>query len=208
MPPSLVASPIAASPHVLATRQISSRPESSSSVQGWRWVVLLAAVLAAAVLLIYYGRRQQPVLRLSNYVQLTRDGEPKTLVGTDGSRLYFRLGTKRPCGRGGVHLGGDPFLPCSHRRPRSPQRLSRWSSTSCHRQAWEPLESANHRWFSPSPGRYHRRGRFWNGCRLVSRRKDAGLYQPKRLVSGPQRWHRSSQAGLGSGSTLCPTDFA
>ena len=33
-----------------------------------------------------------PVPTVSNYVQLTHDGQPKTLIGTDGARLYMALG--------------------------------------------------------------------------------------------------------------------
>ena len=104
------ASPITASAHVLASSQISSQPQSSPYILRRRWVAPLAAVLAAAATLIYYGRRQQPVLRLSNYVQLTSDGEPKSLVGTDGARLYFRLGTETTMRAAEVSVsGGEPF---------------------------------------------------------------------------------------------------
>ena len=47
----------------------------------------------------YFWRRQLPAPKVSNYVQLTRDGEPKTLEATDGLRLYLGLGTQPPCGR-------------------------------------------------------------------------------------------------------------
>jgi hypothetical protein len=45
------------------------------------------------------------VPRVSNYVQLTHDGEPKQLVGTDGSRLY--LGGVATIAQISVS-GGDP----------------------------------------------------------------------------------------------------
>jgi hypothetical protein len=48
--------------------------------------VIVAAVLA------YLWTRPEPVPRVSNYVQLTHDGQPKGLVGTDGLRLYVNLG--------------------------------------------------------------------------------------------------------------------
>jgi serine/threonine protein kinase/Tol biopolymer transport system component len=106
-----VGSRIGASAHVLSTSPINSRPESRRSVLRRRWVAPLAVVLTAAATLIYYGGRQEPVPSLSNYVQLTRDGEPKTnLVATDGLRLYLRLGTESSMRVAEVSVsGGDPF---------------------------------------------------------------------------------------------------
>ena len=59
-----------------------------------------------------------PVPKVSNYVQLTHDGQPKALVGTDGSRLY--LGFARPTvynhhrHHADVCLGGEPVrIPAS-----------------------------------------------------------------------------------------------
>lgn len=48
--------------------------------------VILAVGLATA---IWYLRRPLPPLRVAEYTQITHDGRPKDLVGTDGSRLYF-----------------------------------------------------------------------------------------------------------------------
>ena len=36
--------------------------------------------------------RPAPAPKVSNYVQLTHDGQPKSLIGTDGSRLYLGVG--------------------------------------------------------------------------------------------------------------------
>jgi Tol biopolymer transport system component/DNA-binding winged helix-turn-helix (wHTH) protein len=47
--------------------------------------VILAVGLATA---IWYLRRPLPPLRVAEYTQITHDGRPKDLVGTDGSRLY------------------------------------------------------------------------------------------------------------------------
>jgi Tol biopolymer transport system component/DNA-binding winged helix-turn-helix (wHTH) protein len=53
-------------------------------------------LLAGAVILIiglataiWYMRRPLPQLRVTEYTQITHDGRPKTIAGTDGSRLYF-----------------------------------------------------------------------------------------------------------------------
>jgi serine/threonine protein kinase/Tol biopolymer transport system component len=55
-----------------------------------RWLLPLSVLLiVAAVLLAYYLARPLPAPKVSNYVQLTHDGKPKSLTGTDGSRLYL-----------------------------------------------------------------------------------------------------------------------
>ena len=58
-----------------------------------RWLLALGgAVIVAAAVVGYLLTRSSPVPKVSNYVQLTHDGEPKFLGGTDGSRLYFNVG--------------------------------------------------------------------------------------------------------------------
>ena len=75
-----------------------------------RW----ALPLAALVVLIaggfgYFWKRPLPPPKVSNYVQLTHDGEPKNLEATDGSRLYFRLGTETSLRIAEASVsGGDP----------------------------------------------------------------------------------------------------
>jgi eukaryotic-like serine/threonine-protein kinase len=54
----------------------------------WRLALVGGLVLAAGIL-AYILRRPLTVPKVSNYVQLTRDGQPKSLIGTDGSRLYL-----------------------------------------------------------------------------------------------------------------------
>jgi serine/threonine protein kinase/Tol biopolymer transport system component len=56
--------------------------------------VAAAALLGAlaALVLAYFWMQPPPALKVSNYIQLTHDGEPKSLLGTDGSRLYLGLG--------------------------------------------------------------------------------------------------------------------
>ena len=53
--------------------------------------VAVLALLGAGVL-TYFMMQPAPVPTVSNYVQLTHDGQPKTLIGTDGARLYMALG--------------------------------------------------------------------------------------------------------------------
>jgi serine/threonine protein kinase/Tol biopolymer transport system component len=60
-----------------------------------RWLRVISGLgIVAASLLAVLLTRPLRVPKVSNYVQLTHDGQPKALVGTDGSRLY--LGFVRP----------------------------------------------------------------------------------------------------------------
>jgi eukaryotic-like serine/threonine-protein kinase len=76
---------------------------SGPSGRGWpagpgegdrrRWLPAVAGVVVTAgAVLAYFLTRPLPVPKVSGYVQLTHDGEPKQLVGTDGSRLYLNVG--------------------------------------------------------------------------------------------------------------------
>jgi eukaryotic-like serine/threonine-protein kinase len=66
-------------------------------------------IVAAALLLAYYSARPLPALKVSNYKQLTDDGEPKFIVGTDGSRLYLGLTKSNPPGIAQMPVsGGEP----------------------------------------------------------------------------------------------------
>jgi eukaryotic-like serine/threonine-protein kinase len=49
----------------------------------------LAAAIVVALVLIYWLMPPLPPPSVSGYVQLTHDGIPKGLIGTDGSRLYL-----------------------------------------------------------------------------------------------------------------------
>jgi len=58
-------------------------------------LVAAAALLLAVLGLValgYFWMQPAHAPKLSNYTQLTHDGEPKALIGTDGSRLYLGLG--------------------------------------------------------------------------------------------------------------------
>jgi eukaryotic-like serine/threonine-protein kinase len=60
-----------------------------------RPVVLLFAValVCAAACLLYLWMKPSPPPKLGSYVQLTHDGQSKSLIGTDGTRLYLAIGT-------------------------------------------------------------------------------------------------------------------
>ena len=62
----------------------------TSPLQGRRTLALAAvAALVAVLLFAYLGLRPLPPPRVTGYQQITNDGIRKTLVGTDGARVYF-----------------------------------------------------------------------------------------------------------------------
>jgi serine/threonine protein kinase/Tol biopolymer transport system component len=57
-----------------------------------RWIAIAGAVaLAAVAICVYLWMRPLPQPTVANYVQLTHDGMQKTLIGTDGSRLFLSV---------------------------------------------------------------------------------------------------------------------
>jgi serine/threonine protein kinase/Tol biopolymer transport system component len=64
---------------------------SKPSRLGWKtWAAAgCGLALLISALLIYLQSRPLPPPKVSGYVPVTHDGNPKNLVGTDGSRLYF-----------------------------------------------------------------------------------------------------------------------
>lgn len=87
----------------------SHQPETkrSSRLQ----TVIAGAVVAAllAAVLAYLWTRPESVPRVSNYVQLTHDGQPKQIIATDGSRLYLALGSELSHTIGEMSIsGGEP----------------------------------------------------------------------------------------------------
>jgi Tol biopolymer transport system component len=73
--------------------------------------VLLLIVLGSAIA-VYLALQTPPEPKVSNYVQLTHDGQRKSLIGTDGLRLYLALGGSGNSGPEGFAemsiLGGEP----------------------------------------------------------------------------------------------------
>ncbi|MGP0018198.1 MAG: protein kinase domain-containing protein [Candidatus Sulfotelmatobacter sp.] len=71
------------------TKKAGTKPEPH------RFATMLAAAVLfvlAAMVMVYFWMQPAPVPTVSNYIQLTHDGLPKSLLGTDGSRLYLGLG--------------------------------------------------------------------------------------------------------------------
>jgi serine/threonine protein kinase/Tol biopolymer transport system component len=70
--------------------------------------VALVLVLGAAVS-AYFWTRPALVPKVSNYVQLTHDGRLKSLIGTDGARLYLGVPPDSQSNIAAVSIsGGDP----------------------------------------------------------------------------------------------------
>ncbi len=101
----------------LSDPTVMSRPEYQQRHIGkphsWRKVMAIAAgVLLLAIIVVgYLATRQAPVPKVSNYIQLTHDGQQKSLIGSDGSRLYLDLGTSAQADIAEIPVaGGTPRL--------------------------------------------------------------------------------------------------
>ena len=69
---------------------VSTQSDSSGRAIQRRWLLTFSGLLiAAAALLAFFLSAPRRVPKATNYTQLTHDGLPKALVGTDGSRLYL-----------------------------------------------------------------------------------------------------------------------
>jgi len=55
-------------------------------------VFVAAALVIVALSVAYFWMQPAAAPRVANYVQLTHDGQPKSLIGTDGSRIYLGIG--------------------------------------------------------------------------------------------------------------------
>lgn len=66
---------------------------SAAGESPWKWKrwAIVAAISAAAlvVAIVYEQALSAPPPQVSGYVPITHDGNPKTLVGTDGARLFL-----------------------------------------------------------------------------------------------------------------------
>jgi serine/threonine protein kinase/Tol biopolymer transport system component len=74
-----------------------AHPVISNEPRSPRFKIVTGLVVAAAVLFIagYFLLQPPPPPRVSNYVQLTHDGQQKSILGTDGARIYLSLGEVR-----------------------------------------------------------------------------------------------------------------
>jgi Tol biopolymer transport system component len=102
-----------------APRTSGSRAGSSSAPGGMvgetprsslRWLVyFLGIIVLTGGILAYLWMRAPGPPKVSNYIEITHDGEEKALVGTDGLRLYLREGGLTSRGIAQMSIsGGDP----------------------------------------------------------------------------------------------------
>jgi len=74
-------------------------------------MALAAVFVLLAGALVYFWTRPLPPPKVSNYAQLTHDGEAKFLEATDGLRLYFGIEPQGSLRVAEVSVsGGDPVL--------------------------------------------------------------------------------------------------
>src|ERR1017187_10011089 len=66
-----------------------SQLKSGSRKKFWVWVLAGVCVLAVGAAAAWYMHRPLPQPRISEYTQITFDGQGKDACATDGSRLYF-----------------------------------------------------------------------------------------------------------------------
>jgi eukaryotic-like serine/threonine-protein kinase len=59
------------------------------------YVAAAVVIIALLAILAYWLAQPPPAPHIGSYVQLTHDGQPKSLIGTDGTRLYLSLGEER-----------------------------------------------------------------------------------------------------------------
>jgi Tol biopolymer transport system component len=92
-----------------------SRPTASPSAPSWRrfatWVASAAGLAAVAAGALYFGTGSRPLPKVGAYVQLTRDGAPKWLAGTDGVRIYYGTGNFTDPGLAQIPVSGGESVP-------------------------------------------------------------------------------------------------
>jgi len=72
-------------------------PIVSNEPRSPRFKILAALFVAGVVIAVaaYFLLQPPPPPRVSNYQQLTHDGQQKSIIGTDGARIYLSLGEVR-----------------------------------------------------------------------------------------------------------------
>jgi DNA-binding winged helix-turn-helix (wHTH) protein/Tol biopolymer transport system component len=76
-----------------------------------KWLFAGAVVVTAIAEGVSYLRRPLPAPHISEYAQLTRDGQPKEVAGTDGARLYMNLMRPRTIAQVAVAGGAVEPIP-------------------------------------------------------------------------------------------------
>ena len=70
--------------------ETSNPPESTRPARGRRWPLALAVAAIAVAVLVYFWTRPEPVPRVSNYIQLTHDGEANWTVAINYNSAPLR----------------------------------------------------------------------------------------------------------------------
>jgi len=70
---------------------VQDRPGPATRRRGMIYVA--AAIVVGLAIASYFLLHAPAPPHVAHYVQLTHDGQPKTLIGTDGARLYLGMGT-------------------------------------------------------------------------------------------------------------------
>ena len=105
-----------AAPQPVAIKAAAPVPDT----RGARWSWLLAGALLATVLasLVWYLRRPLPLLRISQYTQITHDSRQKALIGTDGARLFVNIyPSEQPLAEVSINGGGIAPVPLAFPMP-------------------------------------------------------------------------------------------
>jgi Tol biopolymer transport system component len=89
------APPTGAHPIRLAGQKQVAQKQFEPSRPRTALAAIALVVVAAVAVLVYFLMQPASAPRILNYVQLTHDGQQKSLIGTDGSRLYLNLGDVR-----------------------------------------------------------------------------------------------------------------
>src|SRR5712692_3656193 len=93
-----------ASARSVALPRVHIRTRLRTTVVGVALVLVLGAAVSA-----YFWTRLALVPKVSNYVQLTHDGRLKSLIGTDGARLYLGVPPDSQSNIAAISIsGGDP----------------------------------------------------------------------------------------------------
>jgi serine/threonine protein kinase/Tol biopolymer transport system component len=86
-----ISAPTGAHPAMPASQK-KDDPHKAEGSHSVRALAAAALIIVVGGILAYLWMQPAPIPKLSNYVQLTNDGAPKSLVGTDGSRIYLGVG--------------------------------------------------------------------------------------------------------------------
>jgi serine/threonine protein kinase/WD40 repeat protein len=90
-------------------------PQGSRS--RWLWVVATAFAAVLIATLIVWWRTPPTVPVVESVTQLTDDGQPKSTMVTDGSRIYFNEGPTGSLKLAQVSIAGGPTAPIETRFP-------------------------------------------------------------------------------------------